>query len=215
MIMGRIKLLVRGNHACFTRLEMKMERVSYDTITPSAARGILEAIYWKPEIRWVVERLHVLKPIRFTSMRRNEVKALALGSAKSAMRGNGTLALYVEDHRDQRASMILRDVEYVIEARIDVLSGEGLLTKHYETFKRRAIKGQCFHRPCLGCREFDAQFAWIDGDPPTSALQGERDLGFMLHDIDYTHDRTPRFFRPTMRDGVIDVPPFGGAEVRA
>jgi CRISPR-associated protein Cas5d len=199
-----VKLHIRGELACFTRPEMKAERVSYDVITPSAARGVLEAIYWKPEIRWAIDRLHVLKPVRFTTLRRNEVGCkAAAASAKTAMKsGQGQLGIYVEDNRQQRAVTLLRDVAYVIEAHFDVLSGDDGEEKHYAMFCRRAREGQCFHRPYLGCREFPAD-------------QRDRDLGYMLHDIDFEHDRQPRFFRAAMKDGVIAVPSFDSAEVRA
>lgn len=214
-----VTLRVWGEYACFTRPEMKVERVSYDVMTPSAARGILEAVYWKPEIRWIVDRLHVLKPICFTSLRRNEVKQkIPAGNARRAMRaGRGRLGFYVDegDNRQPRAATILCDVAYLIEAHFDVIGGDDPGAKHREMFERRARKGQCFHRPYLGCREFDAQFAWVEGDLPRSELagEGERDLGYMLHDIDFEHDMTPRFFRAVMRDGVIEVPPFADAEV--
>jgi CRISPR-associated protein Cas5d len=201
---------------------MKVERVSYDAMTPSAARGILEAIYWKPQIRWAVQRIHVLSPIRFTNLRRNEVGckvavAGATGAAQAMKAGSGRLGIYVEDERQQRAATVLCDVDYFIEARFDVLGGDEPPPKHFEMFRRRAEKGQCFHRPYLGCREFDCQFVWHDGDPPRGAYADgpERDLGFMLHDIDFARDMTPRFFRAIMRHGVIDVPPFETAEVRS
>jgi CRISPR-associated protein Cas5d len=197
---------------------MKVERVSYDAMTPSAARGVLEAIYWKPEIRWVVERIHVLNPIRFTNLRRNEVgaKASAVTAARAMAAGSGHLGIFVEDERQQRAATVLRDVDYLIEARFDVLSGADAPIKHFEMFKRRAEKGQCFHRPYLGCREFDCQFTWHEGAFPCGAYSDvpERDLGFMLHDIDFEHDMTARFFHAVMRHGVIDVPPFQKAQVR-
>ena len=212
-----VTLRVWGDYACFTRPEAKVERVSYHVITPSAARGILEAVYWKPEIRWIVDRLHVLKPIRFTTLRRNELASkLSARSAREAMRaGRGRLGLFVEENRQQRAATILCDVAYLIEAHFDVIGGDDPRAKHREMFERRARKGQCFHRPYLGCREFDAQFAWVEGDLPRSELagEGERDLGYMLHDIDFEHDMTPRFFRAVMRDGVIEVLPFADAEV--
>jgi len=217
-----VKLRVRGDYACFTRPEMKVERVSYDAMTPSAARGVLEAVYWKPQIRWVVQRIHVLNPIRFTNVRRNEVGCKvsvkgATGVAQAMKSGRGRLGIYVEDERQQRAATVLRDVDYLIEAGFDVLAGDEPPPKHYEMFKRRAEKGQCFHRPYLGCREFDCQFAWHDGDPPRGAYSDvpKRDLGYMLHDIDFEHDMTARFFHAVMRRGVIDVPPFDGAEVRS
>lgn len=218
---NQIQLRVWGEYACFTRPEMKVERVSYDVITPSAARGILEAIYWKPQICWVIDRLHVLRPVCFTNLRRNEVGAKAsAANAKKAMKaGAGWLGICIEDNRQQRAATILRDVEYIIEAHFDIIDGDEPVPKHYEMFKRRAEKGQCFHRPYLGCREFDCQFAWLDGALPRSELagtpEGNRDLGFMLHDIDFDNDMTARFFRAEMHDGVIKVPPFESSEVRS
>jgi CRISPR-associated protein Cas5d len=214
-----IRLHVWGERACFTRPEMKVERVSYDVMTPSAARGILEAIYWKPAIVWVVDRIHVLKPIRFQSFRRNEVGAKAsAANAKSAMnRGdvNG-LGLVVEDNRQQRATMLLTDVAYVIEAHFNLTARAGTddePAKHAAMFQRRAEKGQCFHRPCLGAREFPAAFALLpEGAPlPPSKLppgDRDRDLGWMLHDIDFRPDGTAKrsnFFRARLTDGVLDV----------
>lgn len=198
-----IKLRVWGDYALFTRPEMKVERVSYDVMTPSAARGILEAIYWKPAIRWVIDSIHVLKPVRFENIRRNEV-ANRVSVNKKDMEGNKLVCRYIEDDRQQRASMILRDVEYVIEAHFEFTSKEDANEgKHLDMFKRRAVKGQCFHRPYFGCREFPVDFEWCD-TVPASPLAGERDLGFMLHDIDFGNNMTPRFFRAVMRDGIID-----------
>ena len=220
-----IKLLVWGDRACFTRPEMKVERVSYDVITPSAARGILEAIHWKPAIRWVVDRVQVLKPIRFESIRRNEVASkIPTGNVKSAMKAESTpgLSNIVEDDRQQRAATILRDVAYVIDAHFEFTTkaepgdNEG---KHLDTFNRRARKGQCFHTPYFGNREFPAFFRLIEEGEPDLAVDdsliGEKDLGFMLHDFDFQNGMTPRFFRPVMKDGVIDVPAFHDEEVRA
>jgi CRISPR-associated protein Cas5d len=215
----RVCLRAWGALACFTRPENKVERVSYDVITPSAARGILEAVYWKPEIRWVIDRLHVLAPIRFTNIRRNEVNCkIPAGSVEKAMHaGRGQLALYVEDERQQRAATALRDVDYAIDAHFEVIGGADLPAKHYEMFKRRAQKGQMFHRAYLGCREFACEVEWLDS-PPRSALAGttagDRELGYMLHDVDFTDGMVARFFHATMRDGVIDVPPLCTAEVR-
>ena len=208
-----IKLLVKGDHACFTRPEMKVERVSYDVITPSAARGILEAIHWKPAIRWVIERLHVLEPIRFESFRRNEVASKIPGTtAKSAMKRGDTqgLGLRVDEDRQQRAMLCLRDVAYGIEARFELTDRAGdddNPAKHRDMFRRRAAKGQCFHQPCLGVREFPADFTLVEAFPETRLPEGERDrdLGWMLHDIDYANDRASVFYRARMRDGVIDV----------
>lgn len=220
-----VKLLVWGDRACFTRPEMKVERVSYDVITPSAARGILEAIHWKPAIRWVVDRIHVLKPIRFESIRRNEVASkIPTGNVKSAMKAKSTSGLsnIVEEDRQQRAATILRDVIYVIEAHFEITSqaGQGDTEgKHLDIFNRRARKGQYFHAPCLGNREFPAFFRLIEEGEPTlgvdESLMGEKDLGFMLHDFDFQNGMAPHFFRPVMRDGVIDIPAFHGDEVRA
>lgn len=218
-----IKLHVWGDYACFTRPEMKAERVSYDVITPSAARGILEAIYWKPQIRWVIDKIHVLKPIRFTNIRRNEVgKKMPAPSAKvMAGKEPAKVGLLIEDERQQRASLILRDVAYVIEAHFDLLDRSEPEGKHLDIFNRRARKGQYFHHPYFGTREFPVSFALVEnGDTvPKSELPPDdqsRDLGFMLHDIEFdqdprtkkVQDTTPRFFRAEMRGGIIDVPPF-------
>ena len=217
-----INLHCWGEWACFTRPEMKVERVSYDAMTPSAARGVVEAIYWKPEIRWHIDRITVLKPIKFTSVRRNEVKdKIGAGSVAKAMKdGVGNLAFYVDDphtpdNRQQRATLMLREVGYIIEAHIEILSGPDNIAKHLDQFNRRARKGSCYTRPYLGCREFAADFALLEAESAIPAvdpsLAGERDLGYMLHDIDFGNDKQARFFRAIMRDGVIDVPKFAEA----
>jgi len=211
-----VRLHVWGQNACFTRPEMKVERVSYDVMTPSAARGILEAIHWKPAIQWAIDRIRVLKPIRFESIRRNEVghKASA-ANAERAMRSGRIegIHLLVEEDRQQRAATVLRDVAYVVEAHFKLTAKAGPDEnpgKHLDTFSRRTRRGQCFHQPCLGCREFPASFALIEpGEPlpePDPALRGQHDQGWMLLDIDYAADSTSRFFRAVMRDGVIEVP---------
>jgi len=209
-----IKLHCWGEWACFTRPEMKVERVSYDGMTPSAARGVVEAIYWKPEIRWHIDRITVLKPIQFTSVRRNEVKdKIGAGAAKAMKDGVGNLAFYVDegDNRQQRATLMLRDVGYIVEAHIEILSGPDNIAKHLDQFNRRARKGSCFTRPYFGCREFAADFELLEADSaiPTidASLTGERDLGWMLHDIDFsnTNDKQAKFFHAIMRGGVIDV----------
>lgn len=204
-----VKLHVWGDYACFTRPEMKVERVSYDVMTPSAARGILEAVHWKPAIRWVIDRIHVLKPIRFENIRKNEVGTrISAHNVKVAMTSGNLSGLHanVDESRQQRATMALRNVAYVIEAHFEmtVKAGADAPNKHYDIFCRRAKKGQCFHRPALGLREFAADFDWVD-DAPRSDLSGPQDLGWMLYDIDFANDRTPLFFRATMVDGVIDV----------
>jgi CRISPR-associated protein Cas5d len=211
-----IKLKIWGAYACFTRPEMKVERVSYDVMTPSAARGILEAIYWKPAIAWAVDRIHVLKPIRFDNIRRNELAGkVPLRTVKRAMNdGCSSIEVFIEDDRQQRAAMVLRDVAYIIEAHFDFTGSEdNNPSKHKEMFDRRAGKGQCFHQPYLGCREFSASFALIE-DVPISQLTGKQDLGWMLHDIDFKNNMEAKFFRAVMHNGIIEVPPFNGKEVK-
>lgn len=211
-----VRLKVWGDYACFTRPEMKVERVSYDVITPSAARGILEAIYWKPAIIWVVDRLHVINPIRFDNIRRNELAGkLAAGTVRKAMRDScSPVEVFIEDDRQQRAALVLRDVAYVIEAHFAFTGDEdNNPAKHKEMFERRAGKGQCFHHPYLGCREFPAHFLPAEGIPP-SVHRGEKDLGWMLHDIDFAKNMEAKFFRALMRDGRIEIPPFDGKEVK-
>ena len=225
-----IALRVWGRYACFTRPEMKVERVSYDVITPSAARGILEAIYWKPAIRWRIERIHVLKPICFSNIRRNELSGkIPVGTVKTAVKDLVTpVEVFIEDDRQQRASMVLENVDYVIEAALEITDKAGKPTfagkadqddtkptKHTEIFKRRAEAGQCFSQPYLGTREFPASFTWVDkAHIPKSLIGDERVLGWMLHDIDFADGMKPRFFHATMRNGVIDVPVFESEEVR-
>lgn len=207
-------LEVSGPFACFTRPEMKVERVSYDVMTPSAARSIFEAILWKPAIRWRVHRIEVLKPIRWINLRRNEVSAVvSTRNVQQAMAaGSGQLALYIEDERQQRAGYFLRDVAYRIHADLSLAPGSTEpLMKYTEMFARRATKGQCVNQPYLGCREFAAAFSLVASDAPAVTPIGEtRELGWMLHDLDFTHpsDPQPRFFNARMVAGVIDVPPF-------
>ena len=208
-----VKLRVRGSRACFTRPEMKVERVSYDVMTPSAARGILEAIHWKPAIRWVIDTIHVLNPIRFESIRRNEVGSkISETNIKRAMKTGSVdgLNLYADEDRQQRAATILRDVSYVIEAHFEMTSQKGAgdtPAKHHEMFARRAEKGQCFHQPCLGMREFPAEFEpWEGGSSkPHVDLMKSIDLGWMLYDLEFGPAKTPVFYRPIMIDGLIDV----------
>jgi len=226
-----VRLRVTGRWALFTRPEMKVERVSYDVMTPSAARGILEAIHWKPAIRWIIDEIHVLKPIRFQSIRRNEVGTKApVSSIRKAMKSGdiGDLTLIVEDNRQQRAATLLSDVDYVICAHFEMTAKAGAddnEAKHLDTFNRRARKGQSFHQPCLGAREFPAAFELIDADAPLPQAGAEhrtaalgfgtpRDLGFMLYDIDHAGDRGSILFRATLVDGVMKVPPPGSPELR-
>lgn len=226
-----IRLHVWGRNALFTRPELKVERVTYDVMTPSAARGILEAIHWKPAIRWVIKRIHVFEPIRFESIRRNEVGQKApAGSIKSAMkRGDvGGLQILVDEDRQQRASTVLVNAAYVIEAYFtltDRAGDEDSEGKHLDMFNRRAERGQCFHQPCLGTREFAAHFALL---PPEAALPARnpametpehgfgapRDLGLMLWDIDHAAPGRPSmFFRARLVEGILEVPAPGSMEV--
>lgn len=229
-----ITLKVSGDYALFSRPEMKVERVSYDVITPSAARGVLEAIYWKPQIRWIIDEIRVLNPIRFTNIRRNEVASKI--SVKGASGVNAAMensdirpSLDVAEDRQQRASLLLKDVAYVIKAHIHILDARveknappvpenEAVGKHLDMFKRRARKGQVFHQPYFGCREFPVRFELIESEQamptPHASLSGEKDLGFMLLDLEFDQERstrrvkstTPHFFRASMRDGVIQVP---------
>jgi len=211
-----VKLHVWGERACFTRPEMKVERVSYDVITPSAARGLLEAIHWKPAIAWVVDRVHVLRPIRFQSLLRNEVGSkIPVRSAGRAMRSSnlGNLGLAASGDRQRRATLLLVDVAYLIEAHFVLTSRaepDDTPAKHAAMFARRAAAGQCFHRPCLGTREFPANFALVPegASLPESKLPERdrgRDLGWMLHDIDYANGNVARYFRARLDNGVLDV----------
>jgi CRISPR-associated protein Cas5d len=205
---------VSGDYALFTRPEMKVERVSYDVITPSAARGIIEAIYWKPAIRWVIDRIHVLKEIEFTNIRRNEVSEKASASLARRAMGGGNEPLYLAatEQRQQRAALVLKEVEYIIEAHFEVnpekAGPDDTVEKHYNIVMRRLRRGQTYHQPCLGAREFGARVDLIeDGAIPRSPLAGTRDLGWMLYDIDFSDpdDIRPVFFRAKMRDGVMDL----------
>ncbi len=215
-----IKLLASGARALFTRPEMKVERVSYDVMTPSAARGILEAIHWKPAITWVIDTIHVLKPIRFQSIRRNEVghKAPA-GKIKTAMNRGTVEELYtlVDEDRQQRASTLLVDVAYVITAHFVMTAKAGETDnpgKHLDCFSRRARKGQCFHQPCLGTREFPADFRLIEPDEPLpKAIAESRDLGFMLWDINHGTDRSSMFFKARLDNGVVTIPTPDSVEI--
>ncbi|GAB4124127.1 MAG: type I-C CRISPR-associated protein Cas5c [Sideroxydans sp.] len=215
-------LEVTGDFACFTRPEMKVERVSYDVMTPSSARAVFESILWKPAIRWHVEKIEVLKPIRWVSIRRNEVGAVvSVRNAQEAMnKGSGNLALNIEDERQQRAGLFLRDVAYRIHAHFELLPNAGennTMGKFLDMFERRAEKGQCINQPYLGCREFACDFKLVDTTQSQPAPIAEtRDLGWMLYDMDYTKptDPQPRFFRAQLEDGVLRVPVWDSEEVR-
>lgn len=216
-----LRLRVWGERACFTRPEMKVERVSYHVMTPSAARGILEAIMWRPEMRWRVDRIDVLNPIRWDSVRRNEVShTVPIRNLVTVMNGgSAALGFDIETVRQQRAAMILRAVDYVIHARIELTAKAGsddTLTKYLEMFRRRAEGGQCFHRPYLGTREFAANFALVaDGMPSPTPIAEDIDLGLMLLDIDHSGPSpAPLFFPARLENGSLAVPPPESEEVR-
>jgi CRISPR-associated protein Cas5d len=225
---------VWGDYACFTRPEMKVERVSYDVITPSAARAVFEAIFWKPAIRWIVTKIEVLEPIKWMSVRRNEVGAVM--SERSPH-------LFIEDNRQQRAGLFLRDVRYRLYAELEyinqnnrkqhthatpdilidpeekqLVSKDENPGKYNAMFERRARKGQCFNQPYLGCREFSAHFRLVE-DPEMEAkkpIPETSELGFMLYDMDFTNEKDPQamFFKVKMNNGIIIVPPKHSEEVR-
>ena len=202
-----------GPNACFTRPEMKVERVSYDIITPSAARGLLEAIYWHPGMKWIIDKIHVLHPIRFQNIRRNEVKSVVSSrNIRSMMNGGKTAYINTKDDIQQRAAMILVNVKYVIEAHFELTDKANATDnpgKFADIIRRRLERGQTYHQPYFGCREFPAFFREWSGDmiPTPDDLKGTRDLGYMLYDIDYTDpcDVQPMFFRAVMTDGMVDL----------
>lgn len=217
-----IQVEVWGEYACFSRCEMKTERVSYDCMTPSAARGLLESIYWHPGLRWRIDRIHVCSPVRFTNIRRNEVKdKINARSVKPVMeRGAGELYLAAPESIQQRAAMVLRDVHYVIDAHFemtDKAASSDNPGKFQDIIKRRLERGQCYSMPYFGTREFPAQFCRCTELPPCpKELEGRRDLGWMLLDMDYSEPENivPRFFRAELADGVLVVPPWDSEEVR-
>ena len=206
---------VWGEYACFTRPEMKVERVSYDVPTPSAVRAVFEAIFWKPAIKWHVQKMEVLSPIKFISVRRNEI-----GSIMS----DRSTGLMIEDHRQQRAGLLLRDVHYRFYAILEYISNENngnsdeTPGKYLAMFERRARKGQCFNQPYLGCREFSCNFKFVEEPDKESVepISENRDLGFMLYDMDFSNpeDPQPMFFRARLENGVINVPSIKSEEIR-
>lgn len=216
-----ISVEVWGEYALFSRPELKTERVSYDVMTPSAARGLLDAVLWHPGMKWIVDSIHVCAPIRFTNIRRNEVKdTVSARKAQSVMEKGGELYLATPERIQQRAAMVLRDVHYVIDAHFEMTQRASPTDnpgKFQEMMRRRVEKGQFYHQPCFGVREFPAHFKPCTQLPPCpEELKGEKDLGWMLLDMDYSDPEniTPHFFRATLRDGVLEVPPMYAEEVR-
>ena len=213
-------LEVWGDLACFTRPELKVERVSYDVITPSAARAIFESIFWKPAIRWEITRIEVLNPIQWTAIRRNEVGALASTRVQQ---------IYIEEKRQQRNALLLKNVRYRIYAKmiyipVDKRKRAQRLNetddnpkKYQEMFERRASKGQCFNQPYLGTRECAASFRLLRENESDSAspIAEDRDLGIMLYDMDFTNPKnvTALFYRASMKQGAIQVPPLNSEEI--
>ena len=212
--MGKgVKVRVWGDLALFSRPEMKVERCSYDMMTPSAARGILEAIYWHPGMRWIVDRIYLRKPVRFTSIRRNEVKSkISANNVLSVMNG-GDKPLFISSKEDivQRAAVLLRDVDYVIEAHFEMTDNAGPCDnpgKFKDIVMRRLRRGECYHMPYCGCREFPANFELFEQENVDTAYVGEeKDLGYMLYDFDYSNpeDIQPMFFRAVLTNGILDV----------
>lgn len=204
-----LRTRVRGPLACFTRPELKVERVSYPVMTPSAARGILEAVLWKPALAWHIERILVLKEIKFTSFRRNEVNSKAVGPvAKLIAEGGPAPALFCDEDRAQRNTVALADVDYIIEAHLTLTEKAGVddnLTKFVEMFERRLAKGQHFHQPYLGCREFVAEV--LPASEPNVPIDDSREFGLILYDIEFgANGNLPIFFRAELRRGVMEIP---------
>ncbi len=210
-----VKVKIWGDYALFSRPEMKVERCSYDVITPSAARGILEAIYWHPGMRWKIDRIYVNKPIQFTSVRRNEVKSkISANNVLPTYNGKQKKQLYISSKAEivQRASLLLRNVEYVIEAHFEMTeraNDSDNPGKFKDIIIRRLKRGECFHTPYFGCREFPVKFCLCEEEEIQTAYENEdeRDLGFMLYDMDYSdlQNIQPMFFRAIMRKGIIDL----------
>lgn len=215
-------LEVGGDFACFTRPEMKVERVSYDVMTPSAARAIFEAIFWKPAVQWRVTQIDVLNPVQWISVRRNEVGRVFSGPTEKQLQGNSgsPMGFFIEEERQQRAGLFLRDVKYRIYADLvfdQSKDPEANYGKYVAMFERRAEKGQCFNQPYLGCREFSAAFRLIAELPmePAPILE-TRALGWMLYDMDYSdpNSPSPRFFNAQINNGVVKIPVWDSEEVR-
>lgn len=210
------KILIRGDYALFSRPEMKVERVSYDVPTPSALAGLISAVYWHPGVRYIIDKIVVYRPINFVNIRRNELsEKLSTEFVGKQMNGTGEGSIFSADQRTQRAAMLLKDVEYGVEFHFILTEDaeQGMTEeKCYNILLRRLKKGQFFHKPCLGCREFPAEIKLAEA-LPDSRLRGETDIGYMLYDLVYkksddgsaTDSAYPRFYRPKMKDGVIDV----------
>lgn len=204
---------VWGEYAAFNRPELKTERVSYDCITPSSARGILEAVFWHPGLKYFIDRIYILNPIKHTNIRRNEVKSKISGrNMKAAMNsGNKDVYLCTTNEIQQRAALVLKDVHYLIEAHFEITDKANESDnsgKFQSIIKRRLQKGQCYHQPYFGVREFPVKFSlWDSNEPIVTAYKGRKDLGYMLYDIDFQgkNGAEPMFFHAVMKDGVLDL----------
>ena len=211
-----LKVKLWGEYACFTRPEMKVERVTYPVMTPSAARGALEAIFWKPQVAWRIEEIHVLKPIAYASILRNEINDRQRERSARGWAGKGG-GYDASDSRNraQRHTLALRDVAYIVHAQLMLREGvEDNIAKFRDQFRRRVAAGRCFAMPYLGCREFTAYFG--EPEPGDTPIERSEDLGLMLLDIDYTRDDsghgTPMFFHACLEGGVLRTPDrFGEA----
>lgn len=208
-----IKVEVFGDYASFNRPELKIERMTYDVITPSAARGILEAVFWHPGMRWYIDKIYVLSPIEYANIRRNEVKSkISARNVRSAMNGKKA-DLFIDTKADiqQRAALVLKNVHYVISAHFELTEKANESDnpgKFQEMMNRRLEKGQCYHQPYLGCREFPARVRkWEFDYVPTAYPNSTKDLGLMLYDMDYSSSEeiTPMFFRAILKNGVLDL----------
>ena len=209
-----VRVKVWGDYALFSRPEMKVERCSYDVMTPSAARGILEAVYWHPGMRWIIDKIYVNKPIQFTSVKRNEVKSKVSANNVLPVYNGSPKRLYLSSKAEivQRSSILLRNVEYVIEAHFEMTDKANISDnsgKFKDIIMRRLRKGECFHTPYFGCRELPVRFCLCEEEEIHTAYsdEDERDLGFMLYDMDYSNPENiqPMFFRAIMKKGVIDL----------
>ena len=208
-----IRLRAFGNYALFSHPALKVERYSYSVMTPSAARGVLDSVYLHPGLRWVVKRIYVERPIRFTNVRRNEVDRKILASDLLSAANGAAESIFINrrDAIQQRASTILRDVSYVIEANFRIIpekmGREDNEDKFYAIFCNRAKRGKCFTQPYLGCREFPAAFELVTDENPPAPISESRDLGIMLYDMDYSDEKNiqPMFFHAEMINGVVDV----------
>lgn len=200
-----------GKYACFTRPEMKTERVSYDVMTPSAARGLVEAIFWHPGLKYVIDEIDVMAPIKFTNIRRNEVKSkLSASAVLKSVKDKREIHLIASQDIQQRAAMVLKDVHYCIKLHFEMTDKANVTDnpgKFREILTRRARKGQCYHQPYLGTREFPARFRLVEDDEKIIPYPETRDLGFMLYDMDYQNPAqiTPQFFRAKLVKGVMDL----------